>query len=85
MTGNEKKIEPLDIIELKDRICVSESHKPNSISQEPVNILFDPKSVVKKDVWEIDLIQILNMLVAILEKKVKKILKLQEWQHYHRH
>ena len=75
MTGNEKKIEPLDIIELKDSICVSESHKPNSISQEPVNILFDPKSVVKKDVWEIDLIQILNMLVAILEKKGKKDLK----------
>jgi len=54
---------------------VSESHKPNSISQEPVSVLFDPKSVIKKDVWEIDLIQILNMLVTILEKTGKKDLK----------
>ena len=54
---------------------MSESHKPNSISQEPVNVLFDPKSVIKKDVWEIDLIQILNMLVTILEKTGKKDLK----------
>ena len=38
---------------------MSEPQSPNSISQEPINILFDPSSVVKKDVWEIDLIQIL--------------------------
>ena len=45
---------------------MSESHTPNSISQEPVNILFSPSSVVKKDVWEIDLIQILDLLIKIL-------------------
>ena len=54
---------------------MSESQNPNSISQEPVNILFNPSSVVKKDVWEIDLIQILNLLNKILEKTGKKDLK----------
>ena len=54
---------------------MSESQTPNSISQEPINILFDPKAVVKKDVWEIDLIQILNLLEKILEKTGKKDLK----------
>jgi segregation and condensation protein A len=54
---------------------VSEPPSPNSISQEPVNILFSPSSVVKKDVWEIDLIQILNLLIKILEKTGKKDLK----------
>jgi segregation and condensation protein A len=54
---------------------VSESQTPNSISQEPVNILFSPSSVIKKDVWEIDLIQILNLLIKILEKTGKKDLK----------
>ena len=54
---------------------MSESQTPNSISQEPINILFDPKAVVKKDVWEIDLIQILNLLAKILEKTGKKDLK----------
>jgi len=54
---------------------VSETQTPNSISQEPVNILFSPASVVKKDVWEIDLIQILNLLIKILEKTGKKDLK----------
>ena len=54
---------------------MSEPQTPNSISQEPVNILFSPASVVKKDVWEIDLIQILNLLIKILEKTGKKDLK----------
>ena len=54
---------------------MSESQNPDSISQEPVNILFSPSSVAKKDVWEIDLIQILNLLVKILEKSGKKDLK----------
>jgi len=54
---------------------VSESQTPNSISQEPVNILFSPSSFIKKDVWEIDLIQILNLLIKILEKTGKKDLK----------
>ncbi|MDH3657945.1 MAG: chromosome segregation protein ScpA [Nitrosopumilus sp.] len=54
---------------------MSEAQIPNSISQEPVNILFSPSSVVKKDVWGIDLIQILNLLIKILEKSGKKDLK----------
>ena len=54
---------------------MSESQTPNRISQEPINILFDPKAVVKKDVWEIDLIQILNLLAKILEKTGRKDLK----------
>ena len=54
---------------------MSESEIPNSIAQEPINVLFDPKAVVKKDVWEIDLIQILNLLAKILEKTGRKDLK----------
>ena len=54
---------------------MNESQTPNSIAQEPINVLFDPKAVVKKDVWEIDLIQILNLLAKILEKTGRKDLK----------
>ena len=54
---------------------MSEPETPNSISQEPINILFSPSSVSKKDVWDIDLIKILNLLVKILEKTGKKDLK----------
>ena len=54
---------------------MSEPQTPSSISQEPINILFSPSSVVKKDVWEIDLIQILDLLIKILEKTGKKDLK----------
>ena len=54
---------------------MSEAQTPNSIAQEPINVLFDPKAVVKKDVWEIDLIQILNLLAKILEKTGRKDLK----------
>ena len=75
MTGNEKKVEPLDIIKQTVNHDVSEAQTPDSISQEPVNILFSPSSVIKKDVWDIDLIQILNLLKKILEKTGKKDLK----------
>ena len=51
------------------------SEEPPSISTAPVNILFSPISAAKKDVWEIDLIQILNLLIKILEKNGKKDLK----------
>ena len=54
---------------------MNEEGAPNSISQEPVNILFNPSSVVKKDVWDIDLIEILNLLMRILEKTKKTDLR----------
>lgn len=48
----------------------------NSISKEPVSVLFDaPSTVTKRDVWQIDLIQILDMLVRIIEKSGKKDLR----------
>jgi segregation and condensation protein A len=75
LTGNEKKVEPLDIIEWVKNHHMSESQNPDSISQEPINILFNPSTVVKKDVWDIDLIHILNLLIRILEKTGKKDLK----------
>ena len=45
------------------------------LSQEPVNILFNPSSISKKDVWEIDLIKILDLLIKILEKTGRKDLR----------
>ena len=51
------------------------SDTPENITQEPVNILFGPMSAAKKNVWEIDLIQILNLLARILEKSGKADLK----------
>ncbi len=45
------------------------------ISQEPVNILFNPSDVSKKNVWDIDLIEILNILAKILEQAGKKDLR----------
>ena len=54
---------------------MSESQTPNSISQEPVNILFSPSSVAKKDVWDINIIQILELLIKILNQTGKKDLR----------
>ena len=48
----------------------------SEISKVPINILFDPEGVKKKDIWQIDLIQILSMLVKILEKADKKDLRI---------
>lgn len=48
---------------------------PTSLSEAPVNILFSPTQAIKKDVWEIDLIQILKLVIRILEKNGKKDLR----------
>jgi segregation and condensation protein A len=51
-----------------------ETSKP-SISQAPINILFNPASIAKKDVWEIDIVKILEMLIQILNQTGKKDLR----------
>ncbi|KAF6242622.1 chromosome segregation protein ScpA [Nitrosopumilus sp. b1] len=55
---------------------MSEEESRVGISQAPVNILFNPATISKKDVWEIDLIQILDILIRILQKSGKKDLRI---------
>jgi len=54
---------------------VTEEENTVGLSQAPVNILFNPATISKKDVWEIDLIRILELLIQILEKSGKKDLR----------
>lgn len=54
---------------------MSHDEEISSISQDPVNILFNPSVIQKKDVWQINLIEILKLLVKILEETGKKDLK----------
>ena len=54
---------------------MSDDESSLGLSQEPVSILFNPSDINKKDVWEIDLIQILELLIKILEKTGKKDLR----------
>ena len=62
-------------MERYEKFCMSEETEPDSIAQAPVNVLFNTSGIIKRDVWEIDLISILNMLIRILEKSGKKDLK----------
>ena len=45
------------------------------ISQPPVNILFSPLDITKKDVWSIDVVRILDILIKILSQADKKDLR----------
>ncbi len=45
------------------------------IAQPPVNVLFNPVDISKKDVWTIDIIRILEMLIKILNQTGKKDLR----------
>ena len=54
---------------------MSDDEEISSISQDPVNILFNPSVIQKKDVWQINLIEILKLLIKILEETGKKDLK----------
>jgi len=75
LTDDGKKIESIDIIQLKSEVFVSGEETKTLISKVPINVLFNPEGIQKRDVWEIDLIQILSMLLKILEKSDKKDLR----------
>ncbi|MEX0656916.1 MAG: chromosome segregation protein ScpA [Nitrosopumilaceae archaeon] len=53
---------------------MSEETEPN-ISQAPLNILFNPAIITKKDVWEIDIVKILEILIKLLNQTGKKDLR----------
>lgn len=46
-----------------------------NIAQAPVSVLFNPNTIAKKDVWEINIVQILELLINILKKAEKKDLR----------
>jgi segregation and condensation protein A len=75
LTDDEKKIESIDIIQLDYEEFVSQEDTKSLISKVPINVLFNPEGIQKRDVWDIDLIQILSMLLKILEKTDKKDLR----------
>jgi len=75
LTDDEKKIESIDIIQLEREEFVSQDETKSLISKVPINVLFNPEGIQKRDVWDIDLIQILSMLLKILEKTDKKDLR----------
>jgi len=54
---------------------MSHDEEISGISQDPVNILFNPSVISKKDVWQINIVDILKMLIKILEATGKKDLK----------
>lgn len=54
---------------------MSKENPDAGISQPPVNILFSPLDVSKKDVWSIDIIRILDILIKILSQTDKKDLR----------
>lgn len=51
---------------------VNEEIPSGDISQPPINVLFNPIDILKKDVWTVDIIQILETLVKILNQAGKK-------------
>lgn len=55
-----------------EKNCMSEEVIPDRISQDPINILFNKSKIDKKNIWDIDLIAILNLLVKVLKKNGEK-------------
>ena len=75
MTGNNKKIDFIVLVNRYRTKSMTQNEEIAGISEEPVNILFNPSVISKKDVWQINLIEILKLLVKILEETGKKDLK----------
>jgi segregation and condensation protein A len=75
LTGNNKKIDLIVLVNRYYTKSMNDGEEISSISQDPVNILFNPSVIQKKDVWQINLIEILKLLIKILEETGKKDLK----------
>ena len=75
MTDRDKKLDSLDIMEYVSGFHMSQDGVNVKLSQAPVNVLFDPEGVKKKDVWNIDLMEILEILMTVLENSEKKDLR----------
>lgn len=54
---------------------MSQENNGTGLAQPPVNVLFGTLDVSKKDVWSIDIIQILDILIKILNQTDKKDLR----------
>ncbi len=54
---------------------MSQDNSSVGISQPPINVLFNPVDITKKDVWTIDIIRILEILIKILNQSGKKDLR----------
>jgi segregation and condensation protein A len=54
----------------------SDYDSKKKIAQPPLNVLFNPSLVNRKDVWDIDISNLLEMLLHIIESSGKKDLRL---------
>lgn len=60
----------------KSTINALSQENPNAnIAQPPVNVLFSPLDISKKDVWSIDIVRILEILITVLNQTDKKDLR----------
>ena len=75
MTDRDKKLDSLDIMEYLYWFYMNQDGVNAKLSQAPVNVLFDPEGVKKKDVWNIDLMEIMKILMSVLENSEKKDLR----------
>jgi len=57
LTGNNKKIDFIVLVNHYYTKFMNQDEEISGISQDPVNILFNPSVISKKDVWQINLIE----------------------------
>jgi segregation and condensation protein A len=55
---------------------VSPSHTRRVIAQAPLNLLFNPSLLIKKDVWDIDIASLLEMFLRLLNATGNKDLRI---------
>ena len=55
--------------------ALSQENPNANIAQPPVNVLFSPLDISKKDVWSIDIVRILEILITVLNQTDKKDLR----------
>ena len=65
-TGENQSLTESNILEIERK----------RLSEPPIDVLFNPSLILKKDAWDIDVVSMLKMLLNILERIQNKDLRI---------
>ena len=74
--GEEEKGHEQKQLQDDDSEEASPSHTRKAIAQAPLNLLFNPSLLIKKDVWDIDIASLLEMFLRLLNVTGNKDLRI---------
>jgi segregation and condensation protein A len=76
LAGREHEAQAQDNVEEEEQQQAGSSDAKREIAQPPLNLLFNPSLLIRKDVWNIDIARLLDMFLRLLNATGNKDLRI---------